>query len=309
MEPEEIKGERINVTGYPGDKVASQSNTYEMWGMEGESASIDQEKGQINYLIDTAAGQSGSGVWFQEGEDYYVCGIHTTGNKFVNTATLLTRAMYKQIYAWVRQATFKNFFLRLGDTKELKFEHQEINAECISLLTKHNLDDLRILFLTKEKIGNEEAKILARNASWNNLFWLELSDNNIGSEGAKVLARNASWINLSSLHLSGNNIGAEGAKVLAQNTSWIKLSKPLLSDNSIGTEGAKELARNTSWINLSALFLINNNIGAEGAKELAKNTSWTELSSLYLQQSNVDAKGVKVLKQNKTWKKDIEMRI
>jgi len=277
LEPEEIKQKRINVTGYPGDKVASKPNTYQMWGMEGAASHIEQDQGLINYMINTGAGQSGSGVWYREGEDYYVIGVHVLGTYFVNKATLLTRAMYQQIHMWIEHVGFKDLLGQLEGPKILELSNQEIDAKCLFILIKYNLDNLEILYLSGNKIGDEAAKILAQSTSWINLSQLNLWSNNIGAEGAKALAQNTSWINLSHLNLWSNNIGAEGAKALAQNTSWINLSKLYLFGNNIGDEGAKALAQNTSWTKLSKLYLSYNSIGAEGCELLKQNNTWPSL--------------------------------
>ena len=301
LEPEEIQKKTINVTGYPGDKVAEKPNIYEMWGMQGTAAHIDRARGQINYLIDTSTGQSGSGVWYQEEEDYYVCGVHVSGTKFVNTATLLTRTIYQQIYTWLQeQASFKELFFKLRDKKELKLQ-KNLRSGCVSLLMKYNLDDLTCLSLSSHLLREEAVKELAQNTSWTNLSKLYLHKNIINAEGIKELAQNASWVNLSDLYLSHNKINLEGAKALAQNTSWKNLSKLNLSQNLINAKGAQELAQNTSWTNLSVLDLSFNNLGPEGAKALAQNTSWTSLSVLDLSFNNLGPEGAKALAQNTSW--------
>lgn len=169
LEPEELKTKRINVTGYP----AANEKIYEMWGMEGEANLIDEENGYIKYLIDTGSGQSGSGsgVWYQEGEDYYVCGVHTAGTVYqvVNKATLLTREIYKQIHEWLQKAKLRELLFKLGKRKKLRFSDFEINAEYVSLLLKYNLSDLTCLDLNSKGIGSEGAKILTKNTSWTSL--------------------------------------------------------------------------------------------------------------------------------------------
>jgi len=131
--PEDITGRMINVTGYPRDKVKSKPHVYEMWGMEGPAAYVDKQKGLIQYQIDTAGGRSGSGVWYREGEDYYVCGIHQGGNLTYNQATLLAKSIYKQIHEWVRETPTKNLLMRLQNTG-FELSGFQIDADCLSLL-------------------------------------------------------------------------------------------------------------------------------------------------------------------------------
>ena len=225
LDPEELQSQRVVIVGYPGDKVASKLSCYEMWGMEGDVSHVVQEKGFFKHLVDTEAGQSGSGVWYQDGEDFYVCGVHISGTHLANTATLLTRAMYKQIHEWLQRTSLKReFSFKLGEKKELDFGELRINKECLSLLMKYNLRDLTCLRLCSQEIGNEEVKILAKNASWVNLSVLDLSHNKIDGEGVKELAQNTSWINLLELNLSFNNVGVEGIQELKKNVYWGKLS-------------------------------------------------------------------------------------
>jgi len=297
LEPEEIKSKTINVTGYPVDKVASKPNTYEMWRMEGTACHVDQDRDLISYLIDTGVGQNGSGVWYQEGEDYYVCGVHVLGTHFVNKATLLTRSVYKQIYQWMHEGSNDRWLLSFDSIKKLEFQDFQIDTECLSLLAQYNLENLATLNLFSKKIGPEGARVLAQNTNWMNLSWLQLERNNLGLEGAKYLAQNTSYLNLSKLDLQNNNIGSEGAKALAQNTSWTNLIWLRLQNNQIGPEGAKALAQNTSWIKLKCLNLASNCLGVEGAKALSQNASWANLLSLDLQGNEIDSEEEKEMVQ------------
>jgi len=298
---EELKQKRINITGYPGDKVASKPGIYEMWGMEGSASYVDRDQSEIQYLIDTDVGQSGSGIWYQEGDEYYVCGVHVRGDTSVNQGTLLTREIYQQIHDWIQKAVVKDSLLMLGDRKRLEFSDYQIDTECLSLLLKYNLDDLQTLDLFNREIGEEGVKVLAKNTSWKQLLELDLSQNNIGIEGSKSLARNSSWSSLSKLDLSRNNIDSEGIQALAKNAYWINLQELKLSENNIGIEGIKALAKSVFWRKLSKLDLSRNNIDAEGARELSQNTFWIDLSSLNLSENNIGPEGVKALARNSSW--------
>ena len=297
----ELTNKRINVTGYPGDKVREKPNMYEMWGMEGKANNIDHYRGLMDYIIDTGKGQSGSGVWYEENGDYYVCGVHVLGGQTVNTATLLTPKMYKQIHEWIYEAVPGEFLVGLGEKKELAFCDQKIDVDCMEALMKYNLDGLTILDLNYRKIGTEGIRVLAQNISWTHLAELHLDGNNIDLEGVKELAQNRHWTNLKYLSLCHNNIGSEGAIELAKNESWINLSVLSLGHNEIGALGVAELARNETWRNLTQLYLHKNDICAEGARELAQNESWMNLSRLYLHVNKIDKQGVIELAKNTSW--------
>jgi len=298
--PEELRGKVINVTGYPRDKVKSKPSTYEMWEMEGPAAYVDRQRGLMQYPIDTAGGQSGSGVWYREGEDYYVCGIHQGGNLTFNQATLLTKGIYEQIHTWLQQIP-KQDLLQHYNTRKITLSFPPEHVGCLSLLATYNLKSLEYLDLSQKYIDAEGAAALAQNTSWTNLLVLFLCINDLGANGAAALAQNTSWTRLSQLHLSHNIIGGEGATALAQNTSWTNLSYLNLSCNRIDADGAVALAQNTSWTNLRHLDLSQNNLRASGTAALAQNTSWINLSRLNLSDNLLGPNGVAGLTQNTSW--------
>lgn len=89
---------RVNVTGYPGDKGGRQ-----LWTMADVIKSVQAER--FLYDIDTAGGQSGSGVWstFQGHQGEKVAGIHTTGSLSGNGATRISRPKFDRIVDWMRR--------------------------------------------------------------------------------------------------------------------------------------------------------------------------------------------------------------
>jgi glutamyl endopeptidase len=90
-----LQNAQVNVTGYPGDKGGRQ-----MWTMADVVTRLTPER--FFYKIDTAGGQSGSGVWGvfpgQQGEK--VAGIHTTGSSSENGATRISRGKFDRIVQW-----------------------------------------------------------------------------------------------------------------------------------------------------------------------------------------------------------------
>lgn len=69
-------GNAVQITGYPGDKVA-----YQMW-MAGKGISLVTEK-TIGYYVDTESGQSGAPVYY--GTTCEIVGIHCQGGSFNNS--------------------------------------------------------------------------------------------------------------------------------------------------------------------------------------------------------------------------------
>ncbi len=91
-----LQNYRVNVSGYPGDKGGAQ-----LWTMADVVKSVSAER--IGYEIDTAGGQSGSGVWStwagQVGEK--VAAIHTTGSSSGNGGTRISRPKFDRIVNWL----------------------------------------------------------------------------------------------------------------------------------------------------------------------------------------------------------------
>jgi len=85
------------ITGYPGDKPSGT-----MWTMSGPVSTSGSYR--LCYTIDTAGGQSGSGI--ADGGGVYVRGIHTTGSASQNCGTRLTSTVYNTLQNWI--ATYPN---------------------------------------------------------------------------------------------------------------------------------------------------------------------------------------------------------
>ena len=79
-----------SVTGYPGDKP-----TGSLWT---DSSSTSSSSKQIFYSMDTAGGQSGSGI---RDSGNTVRGIHAYGYSSNNGGTKITSTVYNQISSWV----------------------------------------------------------------------------------------------------------------------------------------------------------------------------------------------------------------
>ena len=85
------------ITGYPGDKAFGT-----MWTTSGSVSTSGSYR--LCYTIDTAGGQSGSGI--ADGGGVYVRGVHTTGSAAQNCGTRLTSTVYNTLQNWI--ATYPN---------------------------------------------------------------------------------------------------------------------------------------------------------------------------------------------------------
>jgi glutamyl endopeptidase len=73
-----------------------------MWTMSGSVSTSGSYR--LCYTIDTAGGQSGSGI--ADGGGVYVRGVHTTGSPSQNCGTRLTSSVYNTLQNWI--ATYPN---------------------------------------------------------------------------------------------------------------------------------------------------------------------------------------------------------
>jgi V8-like Glu-specific endopeptidase len=88
-----LMGMKVNLSGYPGDKP-----TGTQWWHCRRIKLVTPRT--LVYNIDTAGGQSGSPVWRKKGNQRYAVGIHTNGSSSGNSATRITKAVYKNIKRW-----------------------------------------------------------------------------------------------------------------------------------------------------------------------------------------------------------------
>ena len=90
---------KINVTGYPGDYARGTL----MCTMEGPVKQKTNDR--VYYDIDTAPGQSGSGVWALDNGEYDVVAVHAYGNdegKNLNSGTRLNFSKVQLVEQWMK---------------------------------------------------------------------------------------------------------------------------------------------------------------------------------------------------------------
>lgn len=92
-------GVSANIVGYPGDR----DNGLRMYFHYGPVLSTDTYF--INYTIDTAPGQSGSGVYYITNGNRYVIAAHSYGRGTYNSGTRLTSQRVNDFMAWIASGT------------------------------------------------------------------------------------------------------------------------------------------------------------------------------------------------------------
>lgn len=98
LEEEAFFEAKVNVTGYPGDKVREYP---QMYTMEGPIKAVTEH--QIFYDVDTSPGQSGSGVWRREDKDIQVVGVHGYGGDLYNSGVRITYEVVEQVKEWIKR--------------------------------------------------------------------------------------------------------------------------------------------------------------------------------------------------------------
>jgi hypothetical protein len=109
-----LEGKLVHVTGFPGDKGEKDKQSTQMWTMSHVKNVLDN---RITYEIDTAPGQSGSGIWTQwDGfQGYHVVAIHTYGARNTsdesssNFGTRICCVKFECLINWMKQYQLKDF--------------------------------------------------------------------------------------------------------------------------------------------------------------------------------------------------------
>ncbi|WP_139062421.1 trypsin-like serine peptidase [Aquimarina megaterium] len=89
----DLLGLKVNLSGYPGDKPAGTQ-----WWHARKIKAVTSRT--LVYNIDTAGGQSGSPVWRIKNGKRYAVGIHTNGYSLGNSATRITKPVFKNLKNW-----------------------------------------------------------------------------------------------------------------------------------------------------------------------------------------------------------------
>ncbi len=88
-----LRSRTLNLSGYPGDKGG---NT--QWYHAQRTKSVTPRT--IVYDIDTMGGQSGSPVWYLDGNTRYAVGVHTNGHSSGNSATRIVSDVFTMMQSW-----------------------------------------------------------------------------------------------------------------------------------------------------------------------------------------------------------------
>jgi TPR repeat protein len=98
LDDEGISRETVTITGYPGDYGFTKMMT-----MSDKVKTVKPE--EFYYEINTAGGQSGSGIWINKCGSPYVLGVHTRGGtkEVGNSGARLSSYKFKKVTGWIAQ--------------------------------------------------------------------------------------------------------------------------------------------------------------------------------------------------------------
>jgi glutamyl endopeptidase len=88
-----LKGQVINVTGYPGDKPSGT-----MWHDSKALASVSPSK--VHYDVDTAGGQSGAPAYMIRDGKRYAVAVHAYGGAVTNSGTRISAPVFQNLRNW-----------------------------------------------------------------------------------------------------------------------------------------------------------------------------------------------------------------
>ncbi len=90
-----VNGITAHLAGYPGDRDNGRRLYYHYGSILGSTTN------RVRYTIDTAGGQSGSGVYRLNSGQRYVFAVHTNGGTTSNSGTRITRQRFDDIRNWI----------------------------------------------------------------------------------------------------------------------------------------------------------------------------------------------------------------
>ena len=90
-----VDGLTGNLGGYPGDRDGGLRLYYHFGTINSSTAN------RVYYTIDTAGGQSGSGVYRINNGSRYIFAVHTNGGSTSNSGTRITSARFNDLQTWI----------------------------------------------------------------------------------------------------------------------------------------------------------------------------------------------------------------
>ncbi len=253
VDPEILKRKLLSITGYPKN---AKIKTHEMWKIDGVPLHIDAD--YIFHVMDTAFGQSGSAVSYQETDgNFFIVGVHVLKDVFANKATFLTKKRYQQIKEWIHDIAITDITAQ-KDTRYLSLRKEQIGNYGVRFFSQcTNIRSMTSLNLAWNAIEDIGAQAIAQSPFLSNLTSLKLGWNLIKDSGVEAIAQSPYLSKLTYLDLWGNYIQDRGIKAIAQSPYLSKLTYLDLGFNKIGQGGAEEISRSPHLSNVTTNLTLN----------------------------------------------------
>ena len=174
---------------------------------------------------------------------------------------------------------------------------EELAPKVEEAITTSLEDESTILRLPSKYYSTDEITLLACSSQVNQVRVLDLGDNQIGDEALKILSESNQLLKLEVLKLGVNFITDEGIKKWANSSSsTLKNIKSLiLSDNKLTDDSLVDFVNSSNFMQLESLDIGWMEAGNKTAMAIGISKTLPCLKQLNLERSYVDAEGIRSL--------------
>ena len=157
--------------------------------------------------------------------------------------------------------------------------------------------DSTVLKLAGKYYSTDEITLLARSKQVNQVRVLDLGDNQIGDEALKILSESSQLLNLEELKLGINFITDKGVKEWAAslNATLGSIKILILSDNKLTDDSLVDLVKSSNFPQLESLDIGWMEAGNKTAIAIGSSDKLPCLKKLGLERSYLDAEGIRSL--------------
>ena len=189
--------------------------------------------------------------------------------------------------------------VRGGDAEydEGKPTSEELASRIEKVIANGLKSDSTNLKLSGKYYSTDEITLLARSNQVNQVRVLDLGDNQLGDEALKILSESNQLLNLEELILGVNFITDKGMKEWAgsSNTTLKNIKTLVLSDNKLTDDSLAELVKSLNFSQLESLDIGWMEAGNKTAEAIGASDTLLHLKKLELERSYVDAEGIQAL--------------
>ena len=180
---------------------------------------------------------------------------------------------------------------------ESKPSLEELAPQIEEVIANRLKSDSTTLKLSGKYYSTDEITLLARSNQVNQVRVLDLGDNQLGDEALKILSESTQFLNLEELILGVNFITDKGMKEWASssNATLKNIKTLVLSDNKLTDDSLAELVKSLNFSQLESLDIGWMEAGNKTAEAIGVSDTLLHLKKLELERSYVDAEGIQAL--------------